>query len=93
MELTKKLVNASVNHLKTNALCDTGANVSCIILYYVPNILPNIYSSIKGVGGTIHKVSGTVEIDVSFGSVPFSHTFLVVEDLPHSLILGHDFSK
>lgn len=97
--MIKNTVVVSLNQRKTNALCDTGANVSCISKSFLdrafpadkPKFVSSIFNSIKGVGGTIHNVSGAVKLDIAFGTLVVSHTLLVVEDLHHSLIIGHDF--
>ena len=99
LDMIKNTVSVSVNCNKTNALCDTGANMSCVSKSFLdkafthnkPKFIPSIYTSIKGVGGTIHPVSGSVSLEVKFKTVSLVHDFLVVEDLHHSLILGHDF--
>ena len=99
LDMIKNTVSVSVNCNKTNALCDTGANMSCVSKSFLdkafthnkPKFIPSIYTSIKGVGGTIHPVSGSVSLEVKFKRVSLVHDFLVVEDLHHSLILGHDF--
>ena len=98
LDMIKNTVSVSVNCKKTNALCDTGANRSCVSKSFLdialshnkPKFIPSIYTSIKGVGGTIHPVSGSVSLEVKFKTVSLVHDFLVVEDLHHSLILGHD---
>ena len=99
IEMAKNTVGVSINQLKSNALCDTGATISCVSKMFIDKAFPSektervssIYKSIKGVGGTSHPVSSSVKLSVNFGSVSFCHEFLVVEDLHHSLILGHDF--
>ena len=96
--MAKNTVSVSVNRQRTNALCDTGANVSCVSKSFYEKVSKiakpkslNQYISITGVGGTTHPVTGKILLDISFGSLIISHGFLVVEDLHHSLILGHDF--
>ncbi|WAR08352.1 hypothetical protein MAR_018310, partial [Mya arenaria] len=89
----------SVNKKNTNGLCDTGASVSCISKAFFERAFPNekpsfvfnTVQSIVGVGGTRHSVTGKVKLDVCFGSLTVSYQFLIVEDLHHSLIIGHDF--
>ena len=99
--MCKNTVSVSVNNKKTNALCDTGATVSCISWQYFdkafavnkPKINPCQINSIVGVGGTHHKVQGVINIEVKFGSLGLVYPFYVIEDLHHSLILGHDFME
>ena len=49
--------------------------------------------SIVGVGGTHHPVLGVIEIDIKFGTLGLTYAFYVIEDLHHSIILGHDFME
>ena len=99
--MTKNTVNVSVNDSKTSALCDTGASVSCISKQFFekafpvsqPNINPCHIKSIVGVGGTHHTVLGVIPIDVKFGTLGLTYPFYVIEDLHHSIILGHDFME
>ena len=97
--MTKNTVNVSINNRKSSALCDTGASVSCISKQFFdkaflndkPNINPCHMKYIFGVGGTNHQVLGVVEINVNFGTLGLTYPFYVVEELHHSIILGHDF--
>ena len=99
--MTKNTVNISVNNRKTNALCDTGASVSCISKLFFekafpinkPSINPCHIQSIVGVGGTHHSVLGAIEIDIKFGTLGLKYPFYIIEDLHHSVILGHDFME
>ena len=99
--MTKNMVNVSINGIKSNALCDTGATVSCISKQFFekafsaqkPNINPCQIKSIIGVGGTHHPVLGAVQVDVKFGTLALAYSFYVIEDLHHSVILGHDFME
>ena len=97
--MTKNTVNVSINNRKSSALCDTGASVSCISKQFFdkaflkdkPNINPCHVKYIIGVRGTNHQVLGVVEINVNFGTLGLTYPFYVVEELHHSIILGHDF--
>ena len=88
--MTKNTVNISVNNRKTNALCDTGASVSCISKLFFekafpinkPSINPCHIQSIVGVGGTHHSVLGAIEIDtwcrrVDIGVDNFGHILVL----------------
>ena len=46
-----------------------------------------------GVGGTHHSMLGVVNIEVAFGTLGLKYQFYIVEDLHHSLILGHDIME
>lgn len=99
--MTKNTVSVSVNNSKTSALCDTGASVSCLSKSFLqkafpdqkPSMNPCRIQSIVGVGGTHHAVCGVVNIDICFGTLSVTYPFYVIEDLHHSLILGHDFME
>ena len=99
--MTKNMVHVSINGAKSNALCDTGATVSCISKQFFekafpvhkPNINPCQIKSIVGVGGTHHPVLGVIQVDVKFGTLGLTYPFYVIEDLHHSIILGHDFME
>ena len=99
--MVKNTVTVSVNQKKTNALCDSGASVSCIskpffekaFLDNKPSINPCHIRSIVGVGGTHHAVIGVVNIEVKFGTLGLCYPFYIIEDLHHTLILGHDFME
>lgn len=99
--MTKNTVSVSINERKTNALCDTGATISCVGLTFLDKIFPTTKPDIKncslktitGVGGTHHSVQGFVNLDVNFGGLTIGYPFYIVKDLHHSLILGHDFME
>ena len=58
-----------------------------------PSINPCHLRSIVGVCGTHHAVIGVVNIEVKFGTLGLFYPFYVIEDLHHTLILGHDFME
>ena len=99
--MTKNMVNVSINGTKSNALCDTGATVSCMSKRFFekafpeqkPNINPCQIKSIVGVGGTHHPVLGVIQIEVKFGTLGLVYPFYIIEDLHHSIIIGHDFME
>ena len=85
--MCKNKVTVSINQRRTNALCDTGASVSCISSSFIskafitaPAFVPHHVTYIVGVGGTQHTVNGAVKLIVSFGTVYFVQSFLVVLD-------------
>ena len=94
----KNTVQVSINGRKTNALCDTGATISCAnkafiekVLNIETNITPSHIHTVVGVGGEQHSVSGKIDLDICFHGVTVTYSFHVIENLHHSLILGIDF--
>jgi len=84
--------------MKTNALLDTGASISCISLTYFKKVgctetdlNVSSVTHIVGVGGETHPVLGTANLSVRIGNVLFDHKFYVFSKLHHTLILGTDF--
>ena len=73
--MSKNTVSVALNNKKINALCDTGATVSCIsgqnfdkaFPVNRPKINPCQINSIVGVGGTHHKVQGVINIELNLG--------------------------
>ena len=91
-------MQVSINGRKTNALCDTGATISCAnkafiekVLNVETNITPSHIHTVVGVGGEQHSVSGKIDLDICFNGVTVTYSFHVIENLHHSLILGIDF--
>lgn len=99
--MIKNTVVVNVNGTRTNALCDTGASVSCISQAFLERAFPknkphfetSTIKTIVGVGGTHHAVNGLISLDICFGTVKLSSKFYVVKDLHHSLIFGIDFME
>ena len=98
--MQKNTVQVSINGRKTNALCDTGASISCAnkafitkVLQTEANISPSHIKTVVGVGGEQHSVSGKIDLDICFSGVTVSYSFHVIENLHHSLILGLDFME
>ena len=71
--------------------------MSCISKHFFPEKKPNInpchIKSIVGVGGTHHPVLGDIQIDVKFDTLGLTYPFYVIENLHHSIILGHVFME
>ena len=49
--------------------------------------------SIVGVGGNHHPVLGVIEFEINYGTLCLTYAFYVIENLHHSIILGHDFME
>lgn len=98
--LQKNMVLVSIKGRKTNALCDTGAAISCVNKSFAMKLLqtdlklePSNYKTVIGVGGEHHEVAGTVNLKLNFGGLNTEYTFHVTENLHHSVILGIDFME
>lgn len=96
--LQKSTVTVHVGNVKTNALVDTGADVSCVhskLLAKLEMSNVEVRSSnimqITGVGGECHNVKGEITLPLTFGDVTITNTFLIFDNLHHALILGRDF--
>ena len=96
----KNMVQISINGRKTNALCDTGASISCCNKAFLQKVLrsdsrirPTNIQTVAGVGGEQHSVSGKVDLDINFNGLIVPFAFHVIENLHHSLILGIDFME
>lgn len=93
------MIRIELCHLKSKALVDTGATLSCID----ENILHRLGSSplyskshitqVSGVGGEKHKVLGMVTLPLKFCNITIRHTFHVLRNLPRQIILGLDFLR
>lgn len=96
----KNTVQVMVNSTKTNALCDTGASISCVSKPFLNKALPSLsvlkpspIKSIVGVGGEQHSVAGMFDLKINFDGLSVDFSFHVVESLHHTLILGIDFME
>ena len=95
----KNTVQVSINACKTNALCDTGASISCISKAFLQKSCGEVdlhashIRSIVGVGGEQHCVDGMVNLTLSFSGLRVSFPFHVVNNLHHTIILGVDFME
>ena len=73
--LVKKTVLIKVRQVKTAALVDTGASVSCVSMNYLKKVgfsSDHLHESdlqeIVGVGGEIHKVLGAITLNICIGN-------------------------
>ncbi|KAK3084626.1 hypothetical protein FSP39_016530 [Pinctada imbricata] len=96
--LEKNLVLVKVGNLHVFSLVDSGASFSCISLSCLKDIDYNIQivnnstcQNAVGVCGEIHRVLGTVDLNVSFNGIKIPHRFHVFERLHNKIILGLDF--
>jgi len=94
----KNTTVVEIQGVKTKALIDTGAQISCCSsvffnkLSFTPKVLnKSEYPFIKGVGGKPLKVLGKIPLPLSFQGAIYTHCIHVVENLDHSLIVGMDF--
>lgn len=95
--LTKSVVKAKFGSYLTNSLIDTGASISCISENFLKLAFPyekvgiSNFPHIKGVGGEIQIVLGSVMLDFFIEDTKFSQAFHVLPRLPSSVILGENF--
>jgi len=96
--MQKNTVNVNIRGKKTKALVDSGADISCISTIFLEKAFyanakldksPILF--VKGVGQKQLRVLGKLKIPISFNDANILTYVHVVESLPHSLILGHDF--
>ena len=99
--LNRNTVFLSINDKKIQALVDSGASVSClqkaafdrINKENAVKVQPSKIRNIVGVGGERHEVHGQVSLTLNISGLLVEQTFIIVEQLHHSLILGLDFLK
>ena len=91
-------VRVTVCEIPLDAVCDTGASVSCLSPKVFVRLPPQIQSSLKPCSkrllaanqGEI-KVKGEVTVEMKIASMTFRHTFLVLEASEAECLLGLDF--
>ena len=91
-------VQVTVCEIPLDAVCDTGASVSCVSPKVFVRLPPKIQSSLrpcfKGLlaanQGEI-TVKGEVTVEMKIASLTFRHTFLVLEASEAECLLGIDF--
>ena len=91
-------VRVTVCEIPLDAVCDTGASVSCLSPKVFVRLPPKIQSSLKPCSkrllaanqGEI-KVKGEVTVEMKIASMTFRHTFLVLEASEAECLLGLDF--
>ncbi len=89
-------VDLSVCNIQTEAMVDTGASISVVnqslidMIQQTLTINPPISTFCRGVGGTLHKFTGTVTLPLNFGTTKVYHTFHILPNCQH-MILGIDF--
>jgi len=96
--LTKNTVHVKVKQVRTTALVDTGASISCVGMSYLKKLgiaantlKPADIAEIVGVGGETHPVLGSITLDINIGNVILSQSFHVFSHIHHPMILGMDF--
>lgn len=98
--MDKNRTRVTVKGVKTHALIDTGADISCMSEDFLNKIglTRKVLNTTKphfitGVTQSKLKVLGTVKIPISFKGAVLNYTVHVVENFSHSLILGYDLMK
>ena len=95
--LAKSIVEVQFGVYKTGCLVDTGASVNCIAAPFLELAFPHIvigkspHPNIRGVGGELHTVVGSVVLDFIIEDQTFSQKFQVLPIMPKSVILGVPF--
>ena len=91
------LLRVKIGHVKTIALVDTGASISCISHNLLCKIqpkqvqyLPGDISQIFGVGNIVQDVSDKVRFNFHIDQDKFNHDFYAIQN-QYPLILGMDF--
>ena len=98
--IEKNTIRVSVAGVKTNALVDTGANISCVSNSFLSKtnlfndrLDRSNFSFIKGVTGQKLRVLGKVVLPISFEGDVHKFPVHVIENLHHALIIGIDFMQ
>ena len=82
------------NESRLQTLLDTGAKASTILINNIPpkfrTIQPTNARLTAANNLPIHG-AGTANLPFSINGTHFTHTFFVVKNIPHQVILGHDF--
>ena len=93
----KNKIQIKVSNLHANALVDTGANISVVCSKFLRKITRNPttskseYSFVKGVCNTNHLIKGKTDLEIDVNGLKMPHSFHILENLPHTIILGQDF--
>ena len=98
--IEKNTIRVSVAGVKTNALVDTSANISCVSSSFLSKTnLVNYrldrsnFSFIKGVTGQQLRVLGKVMLPISFEDDVHKLPVHDIDNLHHALIIGIDSTK
>ena len=97
--MNRNYVEGSIKGHFVRMLCDTGAGVSCLALSFLKSIgisnkdlkQSHTCNRVRGVGGEIHEVIGSVNLSISIGSFKTTQHFHVFNYLYTPVILGYDF--
>lgn len=96
--MNRNKINLEIFGVRTVALVDTGAAISCISeeLYIKlkgnnPKVEVANAMNIYGVGGEKHRVIGKVTLPLKFKGLVINYAFFIIRDLQYSLILGDNF--
>ena len=94
----KNEVVIHMNDFTSLALIDTGASISCISqkAYDLCRTKQDVIEAtdipvVKGVGGHVMHVTSKVTLSITMGRLTFPHTFYVLPQITHEVILGLDF--
>lgn len=100
ISLQSNFIDTEINNQMVRTSVDSGSGVCCIrkSLYQqlYPGKLhlqPSKFPFVKGISGTLIKVDGCTNLQITIGGRSFSHTFYVIDDIHHAFIIGIDFLK
>ena len=82
------MVRISIGNKITQALCDSGAQITCINEHFLKStdfrnsaLGKSIVKSIIGAGGTIYKVKGQIKLPIKFKEIIIYQDFQVITEL------------
>lgn len=93
----KNKIQIKLSNFHINALVDTGATISVVCNKFLKKLFknPHIYKSdlcaVTGVCKTSHAILGQTDLEIDVNGLKMPHTFHILENLPHTIILGQDF--
>ena len=97
--MERNYIQGKVKRHNVRILIDTGASLSCLSLAFLNKLKVTQRSlkasqdirSVRGVGGEIHKILGTIELEFTISGTKVCHKFYVFSNLYTPVILGFDF--
>ena len=92
--MNRNKINLEIFGVRTVALVDNGAAISCIseeLYIKLKGNNPTNAMNIYGVGGEKHRVIVKVTLPLKFKGLDINYAFFIIGDLQYSLILGDYF--
>lgn len=98
--LSGNTIQIELNAKVISCLIDTGAAISCVSKtflqsfgYQKSDLKHSNIRDAMGVGGEVHAILGTIDLEFQMAKIHFKHKFYVFEKLQQNMILGIDFLK